>query len=154
MIPNQNQPAPAPSFAGLDGAEVQDRKPDIPPGTHLATIRNCRLSQTREAGLAFFAEVEIQGAGYAWKQFGVGADTDGGRLKRANIKQFFASVFGLDPSVPPQPGSTWDQVATEACAGDGTALAGRQVMVTAEQATARNGHAFTKCTWGQAPQQG
>lgn len=149
---NQNQPAAAPSFAGLDGAEVQDRKPDIPPGTHTATIRNCRLTQTREAGLAFFAEVEIGGACYAWKQFGIGADTDGGRLKRANIKQFFASVFNRNPAEPPAPGSTWDQVGTEACAGDGTALAGYSLVVTAERSIARNGKEFTKCTWGPVAQ--
>lgn len=149
-----NQPAAAPSFAGLDGAEVQDRKPDIPPGTHTATIRTCRLTQTREAGLAFFAEMDIQGVTYAWKQFNISVDTDGGRLKRANIKQFFAAVFGLDPAKPPQEGNTWDQVATEACQGDGTALNGYRVVVSAEQSIARNGNSFTKCVWGQAPDVG
>lgn len=147
--------APAPVFTGLDGAEVQERRPDIPEGTHLLTIESCKLFQAREAGQSFVVNATTQeGLSVAWKQFGIDQAGDSGQLKRANIKAFFAAVLGLDPSAPPAPGRTWDEVASGVVAGDGTALAGRQVVVQAQRATARSGNAFTKCAFTSAPAPG
>lgn len=97
------------NFSTFD-EDVDLKAPDLDgPGEYLLEIKNIKVFQTRQAGLAFIAEMVVRESSHkgspvgsirAFKQF----DIDGAKypdskgIKQANVRGFIAAAAGVDPT--------------------------------------------------------